>query len=211
MTKRPLLFPPITPEHAAAIGYVAVHWSLIEEFLGTLLYQLIGLHKIPGQAVTAEISYLQRVGTITALVKLTGKAEWITAWEDIIPILDDLRIRRNDAIHSAWSLVGSEHRKSSVRARGELKFKYETMHTSKLKDLSEEILDLYWKLTQFTVPLLQAGINKIVNQFRPPGWPVYPRSNSQVPNSSRKSQSRNPKRERKRRRRQERSSSVKAP
>jgi hypothetical protein len=93
---RPLLFPPITSEHAAAIGYVAAHWSLIEEFLATLMYQLIGLHRIPGQVITAEASFIQRIATITALINLTGNAKWIEDWQDIAKVLDGLRTRRNE-------------------------------------------------------------------------------------------------------------------
>jgi hypothetical protein len=208
---RPLLFPPITSEHAAAIGYVAAHWSLIEEFLATLMYQLIGLHRIPGQVITAEASFIQRIATITALINLTGNAKWIEDWQDIAKVLDGLRTRRNEVVHSAWSLVGSEHRSTRISAKGVLKFKYNTVETKELTQLSEEILDLYWRLTQFTVPLLQAGVSKIINQFHPPGWPVpIPPSSVQAPNSSRKVQPRNPKRERKRRRRRARLSQAEA-
>jgi hypothetical protein len=203
--KRPLLFPPISTEHAAALGYVAAHWSLIEEFLGTLQYQLLGLHAIPGHAATAEVSTLQRIGTISALLNLTGKKEWIEEWEDIIVILDNLRNRRNDAIHSTWMMVGLDHRYTRRKARGRLTVKGGTMKSEDLVQLSEEMLDLFWKLTEFTVPLLQAGVSKIINQFHPPGWPVsILASNSQAPDPSPKSQPRNPRRVRKQRRKQQR-------
>jgi hypothetical protein len=55
----PERFPPIKPEHATAIGYVAAHWSLIEEQLGFIIYNLLGLHMIPGMAVTAALNTLQ--------------------------------------------------------------------------------------------------------------------------------------------------------
>jgi len=51
----PERFPPIKPEHAQAIGYVAAHWSLIEEQLGFIVYGLLNLHTIPGLAATAEL------------------------------------------------------------------------------------------------------------------------------------------------------------
>jgi hypothetical protein len=52
----PNLFPPVMPEHAQAIGYVAAHWSLIEEQLAFMIYNLLGLHALPGATVTPEMN-----------------------------------------------------------------------------------------------------------------------------------------------------------
>jgi hypothetical protein len=72
----PNVFPPIKPDHAAAIGHVAAHWSLIQEHLGFLIYGLLGLHSMVGHAVTAELSTIQRVQMICTFVGLTGNKAW---------------------------------------------------------------------------------------------------------------------------------------
>src|SRR5271169_6264090 len=90
------LFPPIKPDHAAAIGYVAAHWSLVEQQLGFMIYSLLDLHTIPGWAATAELTMLQRIHTISAFVNLTGNETWINTRNNLALILDDLRNRRND-------------------------------------------------------------------------------------------------------------------
>jgi hypothetical protein len=203
--KRPreLLFPPISADHAAAIGYVAAHWSLIEEMLGVMLYQAISLHTIPGYAVIAEISTLQRLNMISALLNLTGNKNWTDAWSDLSVAMDALRNRRNDAIHSTWQVAGPEHFRTRMKAKGKLSITRGIVTTAELNQLSEDLLDMFWELTQFWVKLLQAGVGKIINQYHPPGWPVHgPQTTPPTPSPGPRSQPRNPKRERQRRRRE---------
>jgi hypothetical protein len=46
----PKFFPPIKPEHAAAIGYVAAHWSMVEQQLAFMIYEMLHLNTILGWA-----------------------------------------------------------------------------------------------------------------------------------------------------------------
>jgi len=128
----PEIFPPIKPDHAAAIGYVAAHWSLVEEHLAFIIYSLLGLQAIPGHAVTAELSTLQRISTISAFVSLTGNQAWIDTWDDITKTLDNLRNRRNDAVHSTWRVVGPEHWHMRVKAKGRVSIKQGAISTTSL-------------------------------------------------------------------------------
>ena len=166
----PERFPPIKPEHAQAIGYVAAHWSLIEEQLGFISCNLLGLHPIPGAAVTAGLNTPQRVDLISALVSLTGKQDWIDRWGAVASTLDGLRIRRNDAIHSIWQVVGPDHRGTRIKARGRVKIISEVLPTKALEGLSTEMLALVGQIDELTLSLLQGGAGKIINQFHPPGW-----------------------------------------
>ena len=63
------LFPPIKPDHAAAIGYVAAHWSMVEQQLAFIIYEMLHLHTILGWATTAELTTLRRINTISAFVE----------------------------------------------------------------------------------------------------------------------------------------------
>ena len=191
----PERFPPIKPEHAAAIGYVAAHWSLIEEQLGFIIYNLLGLHTIPGMTVTAELNTLPRIHLISALVGLTGKEDWIDRWGAIVTTLDGLRNRRNDAIHSTWQVVGSDHRSTRIKkAKRQMKITFEVLPTKALEGLSTEILALVGLIDELTLSLLQGGADKIINQFHPPGWtsPTHAQAQSQALPS----RTRNPKRAR---------------
>jgi hypothetical protein len=164
-------FPPIKPEYAQAIGYVAAHWSLIEEQLGFIAYNLLSLHTIPGMAVTAELTTLQRIQLITTLVSLSGNKDWIDRWDAIAIVLDGLRNRRNNAIHSTWRIVWAGHMSTRIKARGQVKVTYETLPTPvPLEELSSEILSLIDQIDALTLSLLQGSAGKIINQFHPPGW-----------------------------------------
>jgi hypothetical protein len=188
----PERFPPIKPEHAQAIGYVAFHWSLIEEQLGFIIFNLLNLHSILGAAATAELSTLNRISTIGAFINLTGNKTWIDKWGAIATDLDDLRNRRNDVVHSAWQFRGLEHRRSRTKARGQLVIQSGPVATEDLIKLSDEILGLVDKIDALTLTLIQAGAWKIINQFHPPGWKapsqiqgLSPRAPVQTPNPKR--------------------------
>jgi hypothetical protein len=190
----PERFPPIKPEHATAIGYVAAHWSLIEEQLGFIIYNLLGLHMIPGMAVTAALNTLQRISLIGALLGLTGKEDWIGRWGEIAKTLDGLRTRRNDAIHSTWQVVGPNHRGTRIKAKNQVKITSEVIPTKALEDLSTEILVLVGQIDGLILSLLQGGVAKIINQYHPSGWPSP--TQAQALSQASPSRIRNPKRER---------------
>lgn len=197
MAKDPNIFPPIRPEHAAAIGYVAAHWSLIEEHLAFLISNTLGLHAIPGWAVTAELSTIQRVNMISALIDLSGHPEWINEWAGIIATFENLRNRRNDAVHSTSQVVGPAHWTLRIKAKGRVSIKQGPVYTPALQRLSDEILELEERIAVFDYEVITGGIGKIINQLHPPGWPVHP----PTPRQSRKGPAHIPKRERRRRRR----------
>jgi hypothetical protein len=190
----PERFPPITPEHAQAIGYVAAHWSLVEDQLGFIIFSLLNLHSILGAATTAELSTLNRISTIGAFINLTGNQTWIDSWCAIATNLDDLRNRRNDVVHSAWQFRGLEHRRTRTRARGRLIIRSGPVATEDLTKLSDEILDLVDRIDALAAALLQGGAGKIINQFHPPGWIAPAQTQGLSPDPP--SQIRNPKRER---------------
>ncbi len=194
------LFPPIKPDHAAAIGYVAAHWSMVEQQLAFIIYEMLHLHTILGWATTAELTTLRRINTISAFVNLTGEKAWIDAWADIAVTLDDLRNRRNDAVHSLWEPVGPGHFRMRIKAKGRLSIKQGPVTTPVLSALADEILDLLERLGEFTFTISAHDAWKIINQLSPPGWPTP----LPAPSPSPKAQPRNPKRERQQRRREAR-------
>lgn len=198
MAKTPeLVFPPIRPDHAEAIGYVAANWSLVESQLAFMIYSLLGLQTIPGWAATAELSTLQRVFTVAAFVNLTGNNKWIDTWDDITKTFEDLRNRRNEAVHSVWEIVGPTHWRLRVKARGRVTVKQGPLETKALNNLANEILVLLEEMGQLTFELLRDDAAKIINQPHPPGWLIP----AQNPSQKLHALPRNPKRARQMRRR----------
>lgn len=170
---------------------------MVEQQLAFIIYELLHLNTIPGWAATAELTTLQRINMISAFVNLTGEKAWIDAWADIAVSLDDLRNRRNDAVHSVWEVVGPGHAHRRIKAKGRLSVKQGPVTTPVLSALADEILDLLQRLGEFTFTISVRDAWKIINQISPPGWPTP----LPAPSPSPKAQRRNPKRERQMRRR----------
>jgi hypothetical protein len=165
----PAIFPPIKKDHAAALGYVAAHWSLVEEHQKYLISSLLGLQPLPGHAVTAEISVLQRLYAIEALVGLTGNKEWITEWSQIVTETNRLRPLRNNAVHAIWHVVGDEHWGMRVKAKGRVSVTFGATPTADLAGLSDEILALEDRIAKFTYKVVIGGASEILKQPSPPG------------------------------------------
>jgi len=60
--------PQISAKHAAAIGYIAVHWSSLEDAINELIAQLLRTGEELGIAVTSELSIMQKQSMIAALL-----------------------------------------------------------------------------------------------------------------------------------------------
>lgn len=184
------LFPPISAEYAAAIGYVAAHWTFIEFQFAFLIYNLLGLHTIAGYAVTTEAGALQRLQILTTLIGLTGEEDWINEWGKIAKEFDALRNRRNDAVHAQWQPIGAEHWSMRIKARGQVTVTYGPVPIEDLKELSEKILVLEKMIVDIGSRLFKGGAKKIINQLHPPGPPLPkdppPRNRAQIPKRERK-------------------------
>jgi hypothetical protein len=140
---------PITNEHAAAIGRVAVNWSLVEGQVAYLIMSLLSLQASPSHAVTAELGMLARLDLVETLIGLTGSSSWTSEWAEIDKEIDDLRVRRNDVIHAEWRYAGrqEEHESIRIKARGRVSITLSLVPTSQIANLSKDIscrsLDLF--------------------------------------------------------------------
>jgi hypothetical protein len=142
-------FPPIKPEHAQAIGYVAAHWSFVEEALAGAISFLLQLPPTTRAAVTAEISTMNRMTIIRALVEASGDAELLSEWDILRVEIDRLRVRRNDVVHAVWEVVEPGHYAKRIKAKSKLKIEFGPVPTDELMHLSAEILELADKLVSF--------------------------------------------------------------
>jgi len=194
----PDVFPPITPTFAAAIGYVAAHWSLVEEQQACIAYNLLSLTQLTGLAVTADLGAMQREKLIQTLLALVSKPELEDEWSALIIKTAELRLRRNDAIHSVWRVVGTGHQGYRVKAKERLSITFDPMPITELKDLSDQILALDSRLTKFANNVLISGAAKILTDpllplpQRPQAQALFPKPLTRI---------HTPKRERKLRRR----------
>ncbi len=182
---KPDVYPPISEEQAAAIGFVAVRWTDVEGSLRTVFRDLLGLNWIVSDAVSAEMPVLLLTNIIHSLVHLTGNPGWIAEWKAIEQRLSDLRPKRNDTVHAFWSLIGAEHVSFRVQSRRTLQVRMTKVAAHDLNELSDAILSLADDITNFasTVSSGQSGsrAQDLLSQDVPPGTNLTPASSTPIP------------------------------
>lgn len=172
---RPEVFPPVSEEHAAAIGYVAIQWSAVEMAVKHLIGSLLRLPPPAHQAVTAELPLMLAADMITVLLSLTGNAVWIKGWNRLRIEFERLRPLRNDAIHSEWQASGDEHYMLRFKAKGaRLTVKFQAIPTKDLDQLADDCLSLAENMAQFYRTVLTQRAPDIVLMTYPPGQPQPP-------------------------------------
>lgn len=154
----PEIFPPIKPEHAQAIGYVAAYWSLVEESLGVAIGFLLQLPPIVRAALTAEMSTVSRTQMIRTLIEVSGDVNALADWTVLAREIDQLRSRRNDVVHAVWEVAGHGHHSKRVKAKGRFRIDCKPVETAELMALAEAILDISDKLVSFISSVILSSI-----------------------------------------------------
>ena len=156
----PTAFPPIKPDHAQAIGYVAANWSLVEEMLMVAIGFLLNLPPNVRAALTAEVSALNRVIMIRALLEVAKDPELLTEWHLLQCELNDLRVRRNDVVHATWRVVEPGHYSTRIKAKSKFKIDFKPVDTLEVVKLSKEIADFSDKLVSFNSGIISSEVPK---------------------------------------------------
>src|SRR5580692_1391514 len=105
----PDIFPPIKPDHAQAVGYVAIHWSFVEESLDVAIQFLLKLPPTTKAALLSELSTIPKMTMIRALIEASGEEELLSEWKMLTTEMDELRAKRNDVVHGVWEVVEPGH------------------------------------------------------------------------------------------------------
>lgn len=156
------------------MGYVVSAWALLEEHHAWLIGNLLNLQEEVCAALIAEMSELQRLNVITALVTLAGKAKWMDEWAAISNEVQRLRPLRNNAIHSVtWGYsaedlsirrYSAQHMGARVNARGKVSITHAPAETSELFLLAQSIRDLTLWQAKFNIKLKEKGAAKRLNR-----------------------------------------------
>jgi hypothetical protein len=159
-TRDPEIFPPIKPELAQAVGYVAIHWSFVEEQLATAIRFLLRLPPAVEIAMLAEVPTLTRVTMLRALMEVSGEVELSEEWDDLSDEFNELRAKRNDIVHGVWQVVEPSHYLKRAKAKSKLKFEYGPVDTGTVEKLSNEILEFSDKLVSLTSGIIFSNADK---------------------------------------------------
>lgn len=133
--------PPLPKDHAAALGQVAANWSAIDAYCALIIAFWLDIEHVR-EAVTAELSLMQKIGIITALAYETRDQRLVDHWQDMLTNLDRLRVTRNDAVHGEWRDVGGEHYLATITAKRRVSFKFRPFSTQELLALESEMLGM---------------------------------------------------------------------
>jgi hypothetical protein len=68
----------VSTEQAAAIGHVAINWTLVEEALADMIWAFLNIHVDEVRhSVTAELNSLTRVAMIRSMIATMQNQEWL--------------------------------------------------------------------------------------------------------------------------------------
>jgi hypothetical protein len=115
-------------------AYVAVFWSLAEDSLAWIIHILIDQYqREAGIAITADLSAVRRIDTITTLMASVRNRAWFDEWCRIADVANDIRTRRNDAVHAVWMRRGADQHTLHAKARGKVRLELKPVSITDLK------------------------------------------------------------------------------
>jgi hypothetical protein len=185
------VFPNVSEEHAAAIGYVAIRWSGVEEALRYVVARLLGIDGYGPIVITANLNAPAILNLITVLLSLAADDTLISTWQTLFVRHEELRPKRNEAIHSEWQVVGDIHMALRYKARQHFTFSFVEVPTEKLNDLSEKALLLSEDILTFASAISLAGVSKVIQSAHPPGL-KYPSLTEPPPSQPQKQRVKRP-------------------
>jgi len=144
------------------LGEIVVVFGNLEFALEVAIWQLLGSrgridHPLMAQAITAEMSFRQKVDALISMLRQEGIVP-----PDVLPELDALRKElffveqeRNQLLHSAWNysdaLDGSFSRmKASAKAKGGLRRTLHQMPAERIEKIRQNSVRAWNSLARFT-------------------------------------------------------------
>jgi hypothetical protein len=156
--------------HAAALGRVVAAWSLLESCCGLVIRLLLDTDGEVGAALIAELSFLQRVNMVGALMFAAHNQELFDHWRDLMSSMDEARSERNDLVHAEWQIFQGRHSIVRWKARGRVTLRREEIPVPDMEELEAKIMNLADQIMWFQHQLARAGFGKMFTdaQTRPP-------------------------------------------
>jgi hypothetical protein len=121
--------PELPDAYLIEIGRVSVRWSMLETMLHFALIKFAGMniHEGRSHAIFHHMAFPQKLDVLGVMlsqlvISPASQALREQYTKDIKPLLDEAQRRRNDLIHAKWSFDKNQVTKSTIKARGTLKF-----------------------------------------------------------------------------------------
>jgi hypothetical protein len=107
----------LSDTHYAAVGRVAVTWSLMEYLMERTLGRLAMSPSMIGYVLTDKLGPDNRINAIKSLINVHRvrygselvPEDLLTAIESVLPTIFQMKSDRNYIVHSVWSKLGENH------------------------------------------------------------------------------------------------------
>ncbi|WP_296895063.1 hypothetical protein [Thiobacillus sp.] len=135
--------------YCAAIGFVAMEWSALENSVHRLLWQLAGLEVNIGRCLTQHVAFGTIWDSILALsVELKLPEDRQRTLQSLQAQCEPLRLKRNEVVHALWGITsGTDLARGEltaivVKARRKLKVELNNHTVEFMNELAGKIADL---------------------------------------------------------------------
>jgi len=154
-----LLHSDLTARQYAAIGKIACEWAHLESAIRGAIQMITEMDAdlltkfIADMPAAALIDLLITVSHETGKSKEDQSGQW-RQLQALHPLLTELRIRRNDAIHGEWTKskrVAAVHIRFTARDKRELKGSYRRWNTEEFERLPLDIAEATRKVWQIAL------------------------------------------------------------
>lgn len=134
----------LRPDQIHAIGLIVCEWSLLEAHNSVGIWQMLGVNREQGLAVTADLGASARIDMFTTLCRLqfSGDSEALKGALDLTARMKEANGWRNDTAHNIWRTESEadalQTRKFTARG-GTLKTIPKTLTTDELMERAVSI------------------------------------------------------------------------
>jgi hypothetical protein len=123
----------LDPSQRKALGTFAAEFALLEAYIATTIWGILGLNRKDGLSVTADLPTLKSINLLSSVGKLKFEDDKPEAWEKLKSLVNEMmnqNTQRNRLLHNPWFF---DSRDQLLRA------KFITTRNGKLQETSLEL------------------------------------------------------------------------
>ena len=144
----------LAPDQLQALGQITANFTILEDFIKSLITDLIGSDTKVATIITCELSFRKLMDLLAAISAYrVADEEKLETMKRIISRAGEIEQKRNTVIHSGWAFgkdAGDLTRvKTTAKRKHGLRFHNEPMDTATLYAIADEIAELSGDIVKF--------------------------------------------------------------
>jgi hypothetical protein len=154
MTAKVRIYSILAPDQLQALGQITANFTILEDFLKSLITDLIGYDSTIAKIITCELSFRKLVDLLATISAYRiADEEKLKTMKQIISRAGEVENKRNTVVHSGWTFgrsAGSVTRiKTTAKRKHGLRSHEEPMETATLYAIADEIAELSGDIVKF--------------------------------------------------------------